>query len=141
MADALGIPVYGACSLDALATRHDDGAPFAVCTDARRRQVYWARYDETGHRVDGPDLAPAAVVADQLDPASVHVLGAGVALYRTAFDGFHVHDEPAYAAAADVARLVAGRAVAGAGSDVMEPLYLRRPDATPPGAPKPVTAR
>lgn len=140
MADALQVPVYGACSLDALALRHDDGSPVVVCTDARRRQVYWARYDATGRRVEGPDLAPAADVAARLHETPVHVLGAGVGLYRATFDDFCVHDEPSYAAAGDVARLVADRAVAGAPSDVMEPLYLRRPDAVPPGAPKPVTA-
>jgi len=44
---ALGIPVHGVCSLDVIAA--DVQLPrFLVATDARRREVYWARYDETG---------------------------------------------------------------------------------------------
>lgn len=136
MADALGVPAYGACSLDAVALAHADGAPTAVCTDARRKQVYWARYDAAGARVGGPDLAPAAEVAAALAP-DVHVVGAGALLYRDAFAAFTVHAEPAFPRPADLARLVAGRI--GGPSDVLEPLYLRRPDAVPPAAPKAVT--
>lgn len=55
---AWGIPVHGLCSLDALAASVLDEAdpPEVVCvaTDARRRELYWARYDATGRRLDGP---------------------------------------------------------------------------------------
>ncbi|HKR52271.1 MAG TPA: tRNA (adenosine(37)-N6)-threonylcarbamoyltransferase complex dimerization subunit type 1 TsaB, partial [Pseudonocardiaceae bacterium] len=54
LGDALSIPVYPAGSLDAIAYRAGAGTPLLVVTDARRREVYWARYDETGARVDGP---------------------------------------------------------------------------------------
>ena len=56
---ALGIPVYGVCSLDAIGglTTGDT----LVVTDARRREVYWARYRD-GVRIDGPAVsAPADV--------------------------------------------------------------------------------
>lgn len=47
-ADALGIPAYGVCSLDAIAydVAVTSGADedVLVVTDARRREVYWARY-------------------------------------------------------------------------------------------------
>ncbi|MGF6884019.1 tRNA threonylcarbamoyl adenosine modification protein YeaZ [Nocardia sp. GAS34] len=47
--DALGLPVYGVCSLDAIAAAAwrditDAEAELLVVTDARRREVYWARY-------------------------------------------------------------------------------------------------
>lgn len=136
MADALGLPAYGACSLDAIALAHSDGAPTVVCTDARRRQVYWAAYDADGRRAGELDLAPAGDVAVAIE-RDVHVVGAGALLYREAFDGFTVHEEPAHPRALDLVRLVAGRV--GGPPDVLEPLYLRRPDAVPPGAPKAVT--
>src|SRR5690349_9970103 len=49
---ALGVPVYGVCSLDAIGVR--TSGDVLVVTDARRREVYWARYRD-GVRVDGPD--------------------------------------------------------------------------------------
>ena len=56
---ALGIPVYGVCSLDAIGV--DTAGDVLVVTDARRREVYWARYRD-GVRVDGPAVnAPADV--------------------------------------------------------------------------------
>ena len=39
---ALGIPVHGVCSLDAIGVRTSGDT--LVVTDARRREVYWARY-------------------------------------------------------------------------------------------------
>lgn len=59
---ALGVPVYGVCSLDAIGVQTTGEA--LVITDARRREVYWARYRD-GVRVDGPGVnAPADVPAD-----------------------------------------------------------------------------
>ncbi|HKS52204.1 MAG TPA: tRNA (adenosine(37)-N6)-threonylcarbamoyltransferase complex dimerization subunit type 1 TsaB, partial [Pseudonocardiaceae bacterium] len=56
LGDGLGVPVYPVCSLDAIAYRTGAGSPLLVITDARRREVYWARYDATGLRVDGPHV-------------------------------------------------------------------------------------
>jgi tRNA threonylcarbamoyl adenosine modification protein YeaZ len=127
MAHALGIPAYGACSLDALA------APgVAVATDARRREVYWAAYDAAGARVSGPDGGkPAAVAAALRDAGVTVVAGAGTALYPDAFAEFEVvgPEHP------DAVRLLAAPR-----TDSLVPLYLRRPDATPPGERKRVTA-
>ena len=55
----LDVPVYGICTLDVLAAEAVDtgatgGQPFLVATDARRKEVYWATYDEDGSRLDGP---------------------------------------------------------------------------------------
>ena len=56
---ALGIPVHGVCSLDAIGI--DAAGDLLVVTDARRREVYWARYRD-GVRVEGPAVdAPADV--------------------------------------------------------------------------------
>ncbi|HYZ07958.1 MAG TPA: tRNA (adenosine(37)-N6)-threonylcarbamoyltransferase complex dimerization subunit type 1 TsaB, partial [Pseudonocardiaceae bacterium] len=46
LADGLGVPVHPVCSLDAIA--QEAGGPVLVATDARRREVYWARYDASG---------------------------------------------------------------------------------------------
>src|SRR6202047_2713854 len=56
---ALGIPVHGVCSLDAIGVRTTGDV--LVVTDARRREVYWARYRD-GIRTGGPGVnAPADV--------------------------------------------------------------------------------
>jgi len=56
---ALGVPVRGVCSLDAIGG--ETRGEVLVVTDARRREVYWARYRD-GVRVDGPGVAAAADV-------------------------------------------------------------------------------
>jgi tRNA threonylcarbamoyl adenosine modification protein YeaZ len=59
---ALSIPVYGVCSLDAIGVC--TSGDVLVVTDARRREVYWARYRD-GVRTDGPAVsAPADVPHD-----------------------------------------------------------------------------
>ena len=136
-ADALGIPVYGVCSLDAIAGSRIRPGPFLVCTDARRKQVYWARYDGSGARVEGPDISTAADVAVRFAADVPLAVGAGVALFPQHFAAFSNTGDDAVSAV-DVARLVAERVRQRAPSDVMEPLYLRRPDASPPGRPKSV---
>lgn len=125
LSHALGIPAYGACSLDALA------APgIAVATDARRREVYWATYDATGARASGPAVGKPADVAEALRASGVTaVAGAGPQLYPEAFAGFAVGEM--YPSAI--------RLLAAPRSTDLAPLYLRHPDATPPGAPKRVT--
>ncbi|MGI8676836.1 MAG: tRNA (adenosine(37)-N6)-threonylcarbamoyltransferase complex dimerization subunit type 1 TsaB [Nocardioidaceae bacterium] len=54
LAAALRVPVHGVCTLDALAAAVSEPAELAVATDARRKEVYWARYrrhDASYHRV------------------------------------------------------------------------------------------
>ena len=127
LSDALGVPAYGVCSLDALA------APgIGVATDARRREVYWAVYDATGARADGPHVSRPADAAEALRAAGVTaVAGAGARLYAEAFAGFDLVD-PEYP---DPVRLLGAPRLPD-----LTPLYLRRPDAVPPGPPKKVTA-
>jgi tRNA threonylcarbamoyl adenosine modification protein YeaZ len=136
LADALDVPAYAACSLDAIAAQHS-GA-LVVATDARRREVYWARYDARGDRIEGPQVQRPADLAATLPAGSV-IAGAGGLLYRDVFADLAVEEGAPYPAAAALLRLVAPRAAAGAPADPLTPLYLRRPDAVPPGPPKAVT--
>ena len=56
---ALGLPVRGVCSLDAIGGRTT--GEVLVVTDARRREVYWARYRD-GTRIEGPGVDGLAAV-------------------------------------------------------------------------------
>ncbi|HLL63084.1 MAG TPA: tRNA (adenosine(37)-N6)-threonylcarbamoyltransferase complex dimerization subunit type 1 TsaB [Propionibacteriaceae bacterium] len=127
LATVTGVPLRGVCSLDVLAAEHAAAGPveeFVVATDARRREVYWARYAADGSRRDGPavdrpDAVPKLPVigpAGDIYPGQLVVapgpsrLDPGVMAVR----GPYLPD--------------AGR----------EPLYLRRPDASEPSRPKSV---
>ncbi|MGV0684333.1 tRNA (adenosine(37)-N6)-threonylcarbamoyltransferase complex dimerization subunit type 1 TsaB [Mycolicibacterium thermoresistibile] len=116
---ALNIPVHGVCSLDAIGVDTADTAGHVlVVTDARRREVYWARY-RGGVRTDGPavdspaDVPTADAVAGSRDhiglfdlPALPPARPTPVGLVRVVPDW----DSPPAA---------------------LKPLYLRRPDAKP----------
>jgi tRNA threonylcarbamoyladenosine biosynthesis protein TsaB len=133
LAYVLEIPVYGVCSLDVLAVEAvDTGAvtagEFLVATDARRKEVYVARYDERGTRLTGPVVdKPAALATDG------PVVGEGATLYP---DAFPQGTGPAAPSAGWLARVVTDRR-----AELLdpEPLYLRRPDAVAPGKPKRVS--
>jgi len=47
---ARNIPVIGICSLDAIVVEQDE---YTVAIDARRKEIYWAKY-KSGKRVQGP---------------------------------------------------------------------------------------
>jgi tRNA threonylcarbamoyl adenosine modification protein YeaZ len=47
------IPVIGICSLDAIAIEHEN---YIAAIDARRKEIYWARYQD-GKRVEGPSVS------------------------------------------------------------------------------------
>ena len=49
---ARNIPVIGVCSLDAIVVNQTE---YIVATDARRREIYWARYKD-GVRTEGPSV-------------------------------------------------------------------------------------
>ena len=57
------IPVRGVCSLDAIAAQIDS-KDFIVTVDARRKEVYWARYKD-GVRVSEPAVNFPAVVGSE----------------------------------------------------------------------------
>lgn len=54
------IPVIGVCSLDAIETGKSD---YTVAIDARRKEIYWARY-EGSKRVEGPSVNKPNEVKD-----------------------------------------------------------------------------
>ncbi|NMD57850.1 MULTISPECIES: tRNA (adenosine(37)-N6)-threonylcarbamoyltransferase complex dimerization subunit type 1 TsaB [Tsukamurella] len=99
--DALGIEVHGVCSLDAIA--HGEAGDVVVVTDARRKEVYWARYSD-GVRTDGPGV---------IKPAELDTAGARV-----------VEGSPTPSSLVAV-----GKRLLGTAPQPLVPLYLRRPDA------------
>jgi len=124
----LEVPVYGVCSLDAVALEAvGTGAAtgsFLVATDARRKEVYLASYDADGARLEGPVVTRPADVA-----TTAEVAGAGPGLYPEAFPHAIAPDRPS-----------AGWLAHGVSAELVElldpePLYLRRPDAVA-GAPR-----
>lgn len=144
---ALGIPVLGICSLDAIAAQAvadlnlEAGAEILVVADARRREVYWARYRVTARPagaglaadplvlVAGPGVASAAHLAADGLAAGAVVVGPGAMLYPDALSaapGAPTACDPAVLGALALARAARGEALP------TEPLYLRRPDVQPP---------
>jgi tRNA threonylcarbamoyl adenosine modification protein YeaZ len=115
---ALGTPVHGVCSLDAIGVRTTRDT--LVVTDARRREVYWARYRD-GIRTHGPAVnAPADV-----DPGSAQAV-AGSPEHAALF-GLPL-SEPVYPTPAGLVAAVDDWSVEPA---PLVALYLRRPDAKP----------
>jgi tRNA threonylcarbamoyl adenosine modification protein YeaZ len=133
LAFVLELPVYGVCSLDVVAIeaalgRSPVGTEFTVATGARRKEVYLATYDDRGRRLDGPEVVrPADAATDR------PVAGEGAVLYPEAFPDARPPTQPG---AGWLARAVADEL---AELHDPEPMYLRRPDAIAPGAPKRVS--
>ncbi|TQR83466.1 tRNA (adenosine(37)-N6)-threonylcarbamoyltransferase complex dimerization subunit type 1 TsaB [Mycobacterium hodleri] len=113
---ALGLPVFGVCSLDAIGV--DTEGDVLVVTDARRREVYWARYRD-GVRVGGPAVdAPADVPADASAVAGSPEHAALFGLPQL---------PPTVPTASGLVRAVDWDTP----PEPLVPLYLRRPDAKP----------
>ena len=132
LAFALGIEVHGVCSLDALAAQaYEAGAQgdVLVVTDARRREVYTARYRQRDPDVElltGPAVQLPAVVGTAIDGAAV--VGPGTELYPDLLPpapGAPLVVDPAVLVALALVRAARGVSLS------TEPLYLRRPDVTP----------
>jgi tRNA threonylcarbamoyladenosine biosynthesis protein TsaB len=128
MSLALGLPVTGVCSLDVIAFAVEADGPFVVATDARRKEVYWARYEHPTVRVADPSVDRPADVATDLPAA-----GRGAAMYP---DAFPVRVPPEYPRAGDLASIAVSGAVTPLPPD---PMYLRRPDVAEPAARKRVS--
>jgi len=128
-------PLIGVCSLDALARQAREERPdmsVLVATDARRSEVYWARYDATGVRTHGPEVGFADVAAQALGDG--WAVGEGAGRYVESFNAVGVEvGGPEFI---DAAQLVLAL---NAQPDIAlppRPLYLRRPDAVEPSARK-----
>jgi tRNA threonylcarbamoyl adenosine modification protein YeaZ len=138
--DALGVPVHGLCTLDGLAYAAGLDEPFVVATDARRKEVYWARYDNHRTRVTSPAVDRPADIADRV--AGRPAVGQGAALYPDVFTGlrpgFPEHQSAGALAGLAAVKLAAGEAFENEGGLAPVPLYLRRPDAQVPAGYKAV---
>lgn len=147
MGHALAIPVHGISSLDALARSvlslgADGPEEFVVATDARRKEVYWARYAVVPAPVsDAPDVAAvsrSALVRAVTQPAverptdlpedvrSLPTIGRGPLLFPELFPS--ALDLPVDVDAGLLLESAGPRLVAGEHLPTT-PLYLRRPDA------------
>src|SRR5699024_9429885 len=135
LAAVLGVPLHGLSSLDALAhqalaaSAPQGPVTVGVALDARRREVYHARYrrEASGEvpRTAGPAVDRPADVAERLTACDV-LVGSGTALYPELL--------PATAELVHVDAgqlLLAAAALAARGEDLTstEPMYLREPDA------------
>ena len=137
LGDALGVPVHGVCSLDAIAVdavHSRTGERPLVVTDARRREVYWAAYDQAARRVAGPHVTAPAALRERLAELTVTVAAGGSA----AVTGLPVTG-PATPSPTGLVAVAADALRAGLAPAPLEPLYLRRPDAVEPGPRKPVS--
>lgn len=137
LAGALGVPLVGVCSLDVISLGvHPDAfsdGEVLVASDARRKEVYWARYGAPGVRVGDPAVQRPDAVVEQA--GGLPAAGAGAALYPAAFPR---RVEPQWPDAGLLARAVAVGALPPAALLPARPLYLRRPDAVAGGRRKPV---
>ena len=116
-----GIPVHPVASHDAVAFGRT--SPTLVVTDARRREVAWTTYDAggRGHRAARTSRTPR--------------------ISQAAVDGYAGFDrvDAAEISAASLGLVAARLLAAGPPTGPDQPLYLRAPDVTMPGAPKRVT--
>ena len=125
------VPVYGICSLDAIAAAvvraGDGGDGFCVGTDARRREIYWARYSSNANRLDGPRVS----APDDID-ANVRAgvwVGHGASASAWSFGRVVPESDPpssdGYAQAAWVALIVRELLASGAATREADPLLDR----------------
>jgi tRNA threonylcarbamoyl adenosine modification protein YeaZ len=122
----LRIGLRGVCSLDVIAAQFVGQIPgeFVVATDARRREVYWARYSPLGVRLGKPRVSRPG------DVPRLPVIGPAADLYA---DQLQAVPGPRSMDPGVLATTGATLPDAGRG-----PLYLRHPDATELTRPKSV---
>jgi tRNA threonylcarbamoyl adenosine modification protein YeaZ len=117
-AHARNIPIHGICSLDAIA--FDYAKPCVVVTDARRKELYWAPYEDK--RIGEPQVSIPEDLLAQFP--NTDFVGPGAQLYPDSING-----ELLDLKAGSLAKLfVSGNAQL---VDV-SPMYLRKPDAVEP---------
>lgn len=136
LAFAWGVPVYGLCSLDGLAHQVAPQAALAGETevvavlDARRKEVYWARYDAAGVRLQGPHVGGIQALPD-----GAVLAGAGVAARA---EQLTAHPRSVLAGTESLAVSAAhlGLAWLEQGRPMLAPTarYLRESDAVVPGS-------
>jgi len=133
--DAIAFERLGGLALTTGGAAPEAPQPLLVVTDARRREVYWSAYshlDDQGLpvRVAGPSLVRPA----DLDEAVAGSCG-------PVFSAEAARTDPASTGVSAAALGLLGETLFAAGRPFAadEPLYLRSPDVTVPGAPKRVS--
>ena len=127
-AAGLGIKLYGAVSLDAIAlaalksSTATVNEPLLITTDARRKEVYWALYSGLNEhglpiRVDGPGVMKPAELEEYLVNRNVHPSRTGLPV-----------------SAANLGLLLEAQLRAGSAGEDVSALYLRAADAVEPKA-------
>jgi tRNA threonylcarbamoyl adenosine modification protein YeaZ len=125
LGSVLGIPTYGVCTLDALGAATSGRT--LVATDARRREVYWAIYED-GRRITEPGVDKPGDLAPLLSKERVlRGVGEGTQRYRDVLG--IAAAEPLYPSLELMVALAAERVREKEKSETLTPLYLRRPDA------------
>jgi tRNA threonylcarbamoyladenosine biosynthesis protein TsaB len=132
MGQALQIPVHGMSTLDVLAYATGREEAFAVVTDARRREVFWATYSRHDACSSAPTVGSPAAARGALGGMTI-ICPPGT----PSIDGLTLVEggEPRGAV---LCRLVLARLERGEPTEPAVPLYLRRPDVTPSSGPKSV---
>lgn len=122
LAAVLGAATHGICSLDVMALEHAPAATgeFVVASDARRKELYWARYDAAGVRQGEPQVTAPGELPE------LPLIGPGAAVYPEVVGGRAVAGPTMINPGLMAAR---GPEIASAGEAA---LYLRRPDAAEP---------
>ncbi|MFV0532798.1 MAG: tRNA (adenosine(37)-N6)-threonylcarbamoyltransferase complex dimerization subunit type 1 TsaB [Cumulibacter sp.] len=132
ISDALGVPVWGVGSLDAVAV--GASGPTLVVSDARRKEVYFAWYDGD-RRIDGPDVRRPEDL-EARGSREVRVVHAGASKYLAELQRLGADVIERYPTPYSLVRLAVRDGLVGGPSNTLEPIYLRRPDAAEP-KPKP----
>jgi tRNA threonylcarbamoyl adenosine modification protein YeaZ len=138
LGDARDIPVHGVPSHDAVARAVCDRGDFLIVTDARRKETYVTAYAASGTPAHGPDIVAPAFIAEwcaERRASPQWIAGAGAELAA----GLGLSIRPlARPLSEGLVGCAAQALLTGAVPGPLTPLYLRRPDATEPHAPKPV---
>lgn len=137
---ACDLPVYPACGLDAIAAEVGHRSPptrLLVTTDARRGELYWAAYED-GKRLTHPRVDAPTEVAQQATDVGLDYLAGELPAKHHGIVKLPTL-EPSAPTPVGLVLSAATQLRAGAAPEPLVPLYLRRPDATEPGPPKPVT--
>jgi len=112
-ARARNIPVIGICSLDGIVNGVE--GEYIVATDARRKELYWAKFD-SGMRISEPRIS----LPEDVRALGLPVFGEGARKYGFEADIDMIYPHPLF-------MLSALEWAEG----VHEPMYLRKPDAVP----------
>lgn len=118
-AHARSIEVSGLCSLDAVGLMQSGEC--IVVTDARRKELYWAKYQD-GRRVTSPAVNSPADIKDQA--GALPIVGPGALLYPEILSATLIELRAANLAQAFISGLAELHPVV--------PMYLRKPDAVEP---------